>query len=137
MPILAPVSNVKETRVSEQAVEKPVPVAVQSPLSPQKSPLRDSTAFLTDSTPSKLVMNAFAPNDDSSTTPSDDFSDDSAALKIVKTQHKILEESEGFEEPLLKENPHRFVLFPIQDNDVSRCKCALQHCQCSLYSHAL
>jgi len=39
---------------------------------------------------------------------------------IVKTAHKIAEESgQHQEEPLLKENPHRFVLFPIQDNDVS------------------
>ena len=37
----------------------------------------------------------------------------------LKTDHKRAEEA-GFplEEPLLKENPRRFVLFPIQDNDV-------------------
>jgi hypothetical protein len=41
------------------------------------------------------------------------------ANQIVKTQHKLLEES-GFprSEPLLTANPHRFVLFPIQDNEV-------------------
>lgn len=39
--------------------------------------------------------------------------------RIAKTAHKELEE-QGFEveEPLLKENPHRFVLFPIQDDDI-------------------
>ena len=42
-------------------------------------------------------------------------------LKIVaKTAHKHAEENgEHRPEPLLKENPLRFVLFPIQDNDVS------------------
>jgi len=39
--------------------------------------------------------------------------------KIVKTAHKLQEENGDFaEEPLLKANPHRFVLFPIQDNEV-------------------
>jgi hypothetical protein len=38
----------------------------------------------------------------------------------TKSDHKLLEEEGMFEdEPLLKENPHRFVIFPIQDNDVS------------------
>ena len=39
---------------------------------------------------------------------------------LAKTEHKIMEE-QGYmdNEPLLKENPHRFVIFPIQDNDVS------------------
>jgi len=38
---------------------------------------------------------------------------------ITKTDHK-LEEERGFliPEPLLVENPHRFVIFPIQDNDL-------------------
>ena len=46
--------------------------------------------------------------------------EDEAIQNIGKTDHKILEER-GFpeEEPLLKENPQRFVLFPIQDNEVS------------------
>lgn len=40
--------------------------------------------------------------------------------KIVKTAHKLREENGEFaEETLLKANPHRFVLFPIQDNEVS------------------
>ena len=40
---------------------------------------------------------------------------------LEKTEHKIKEEQGLLEdEPLLKSNPHRFVIFPIQDNDVSR-----------------
>ena len=39
---------------------------------------------------------------------------------VLKSEHKIAEEMGDFaEEPLLKESKHRFVLFPIQDNDVS------------------
>lgn len=38
----------------------------------------------------------------------------------MKTDHKLKEErGELVPEPLLVENPHRFVIFPIQDNDVS------------------
>ena len=41
-------------------------------------------------------------------------------MLVQKTEHKLKEErGELSEEPLLKENPHRFVIFPIQDNDVS------------------
>lgn len=40
-------------------------------------------------------------------------------LMVQKTEHKLKEEA-GMVEPLLQENPHRFVLFPIQDNDVSK-----------------
>jgi hypothetical protein len=37
-----------------------------------------------------------------------------------KTEHKMLEEQGMMDnEPLLKTNPHRFVILPIQDNDVS------------------
>jgi len=41
---------------------------------------------------------------------------------IVKTEHKIAEENgEHLVEPLLKDNPHRFVIFPIQDDEVRNC----------------
>ena len=39
---------------------------------------------------------------------------------VTKTDHKLKEErGELAPEPLLVENPHRFVIFPISDNDVS------------------
>lgn len=43
----------------------------------------------------------------------------SSKPRFQKTESKIREE-QGLmaDEPLLKENPHRFVIFPIQDNDV-------------------
>ena len=46
----------------------------------------------------------------------------SSIIQLVKkTDHKLLEEQGHFDdEPLLKENPQRFVIFPIQDNDVSK-----------------
>lgn len=49
-------------------------------------------------------------------------SDDSSSFtkKLLKSDHKLAEEAGQFlPEPLLLENPNRFVLFPIQDNDVS------------------
>jgi len=50
---------------------------------------------------------------------SDDEDFEATVQKIVKTAHKLQEENGDFaEEPLLKANPHRFVLFPIQDNEV-------------------
>ena len=47
---------------------------------------------------------------------------------IAPSEHKVAEnEGRHAVEPLLKDNPNRFVLFPIQDNDVSlmcrRCCC--------------
>mmetsp|Transcript_13579 Transcript_13579/g.20665 ORF Transcript_13579/g.20665 Transcript_13579/m.20665 type:complete len:420 (+) Transcript_13579:87-1346(+) len=56
----------------------------------------------------------------SSTESESEESDDlSSELKILKTEHKQAEESGRHEpEPLLIENPNRFVLFPIQDNDI-------------------
>lgn len=44
----------------------------------------------------------------------------SGMLLLRKTEQKLREErGELTTEPLLKENPQRFVIFPIQDNDVS------------------
>jgi len=38
------------------------------------------------------------------------------------SEHKRAENAGRFlEEPLLKENPNRFVLFPIEDNEVHKC----------------
>jgi hypothetical protein len=43
-----------------------------------------------------------------------------SSLIIAPSEHKIAEnEGRHAVEPLLKDNPNRFVLFPIQDNDVS------------------
>jgi hypothetical protein len=51
----------------------------------------------------------------------DDLPPSTADKCVVKTAHKLAEERGSYQvEPLLKENPHRFVLFPIQDIEVSR-----------------
>jgi hypothetical protein len=56
----------------------------------------------------------------SSNSSSGDISEDDYVKKIAKTEHRIAElEGRHLPEPLLTENPGRFVLFPIQDNDVS------------------
>lgn len=84
------------------------------------------------STPSKptgsVVISPSSPgytlSDDSShsdnTSEIDEFDASTVIKRIGKSDHKIAEE-QGLheEEPLLKENPHRFVLFPIEDNEVS------------------
>ena len=63
--------------------------------------------------PTKSINSAFS--DESS-----QGSTESPTMLASKTEHKLKEE-QGLmaEEPLLKANPHRFVIFPIQDNDVS------------------
>jgi hypothetical protein len=79
-----------------------------------------------DKTPLKRP-NAVAVSPDSSPSLSSgsstgDLSEDESAdmKKITKTEHRLLEESgDHYPEPLLMENPGRFVLFPIEDNDVS------------------
>lgn len=44
----------------------------------------------------------------------------SSRLNIAPSVHKVAEnDGRHAIEPLLKDNPNRFVLFPIQDNDVS------------------
>lgn len=44
---------------------------------------------------------------------------DSVETAITKTEHKLMEERGELEpEPLLVSNPHRFVIFPIRDNDL-------------------
>ena len=57
-----------------------------------------------------------------STNSDDDASseDDGINMLAQKTEHKLMEEQGMLkDEPLLQENPYRFVLFPIQDNEVS------------------
>jgi hypothetical protein len=44
-----------------------------------------------------------------------------AVRRIIKTDHKLAEEAGTLApEPLLTENPRRFVLFPIQDSEVRK-----------------
>ena len=78
-----------------------------------------SPAFIT---PTKAERDNFSDDDDSCSDGSPvAVSPSNAVLQVIKkTDHKLLEESGALvPEPLLVENPHRFVIFPIQDNDVS------------------
>lgn len=89
-----------------------------------------STAESDESKPSEPVLSSLVtptkslPGDEYSL--SDESSEGSAEKDTMtkrlfeKTEHKI-QEDQGMmaDEPLLKENPHRFVIFPIQDNEVS------------------
>ena len=68
--------------------------------------------------------NSFERSDDDDTNSSRaSATDNEDRMLVAKTEHKLMEEKGLLDdEPLLKENPHRFVIFPIQDNDVSRTK---------------
>ena len=82
-----------------------------------------SPAFIT---PTKAERDNFSDDDDSCSDGSPvAVSPSNAVLQVIKkTDHKLLEESGALvPEPLLVENPHRFVIFPIQDNDVSLFYC--------------
>jgi hypothetical protein len=71
--------------------------------------------------PSKSLYSDDSSNTDSTHCDSVEFDVSTQVKQIGKSDHK-LEEERGFpvEEPLLKENPHRFVLFPIEDNEVRK-----------------
>lgn len=90
-----------------------------------------STADIDESKPNEPVISGLVtptksePGDESFLSDeSSEGSPDKAAMTkrlFQKTDHKM-QEDHGLmdDEPLLKENPHRFVIFPIQDNEVSR-----------------
>jgi hypothetical protein len=71
-----------------------------------------------------LPLHVISPSESSNSSDEASFSSHHVSLEediiqISKTDHKRAEENgDHVEEPLLKENPHRFVLFPIQDNEV-------------------
>ena len=77
-------------------------------------------------TPTKdklYTSSSYAPvspySDDDGSTPSPNLPD-LLPKQTTISEHKKAENAGRFlEEPLLKENPHRFVLFPIEDNEVS------------------
>jgi len=48
-----------------------------------------------------------------------DLSDLAVKQTLISVDKKTEDAGRFLEEPLLKENPNRFVLFPIEDNDVS------------------
>ena len=81
---------------------RPIPVTPDSDTSPQ-------------SELSCFSCNSSISSDDEST------SSDFECASVTVSEHKLAElAGKHAEEPLLKENPHRYVLFPIQDADVSQ-----------------
>lgn len=81
--------------------------------------------------PTAVLISPSSSNDSvSSNSSTGDFSEEESAdiKKLLKTEHKLAEvEGRHLPEPLLVTNPHRFVLFPIQDNDVSLLKGLFYH----------
>lgn len=91
-----------------------------------------STSAPTLISPSKSEASAgsiFSASDDEASHEEEQDDHVNPMLLIKKTDHKLQEEQGMMaDEPLLKVNPYRFVLFPIQDNDVryDSCGCSLQ-----------
>ena len=106
-------SNVTPTKANKGSSDVKKPAARFSPM-----PTDAILVGPAHHSPSKVSL-----SDESSHTGTTDLDDDfdaSTMIKaITKSDHKIAEER-GFHvaEPLLKENPHRFVLFPIEDDEV-------------------
>lgn len=110
-----------------------------SNLSPKAAAIGDDTGFLDESnmnyfrskdaainnTPTKppraVMVSPGSPSLSSGSSTGSDSEEFSTDIKkILKSEHKRAEEAgEHFPEPLLVENPGRFVLFPIEDNEVS------------------
>lgn len=83
---------------------------------------KDATINETPTKPPRAVMvSPVSPSLSSGSSTGSDSEEFSTDIKkIFKSEHKRAEEAgEHLPEPLLVENPCRFVLFPIQDNDVS------------------
>jgi hypothetical protein len=78
-----------------------------------------NSGMLVTPTKSELGTDDSFLSDESSEASTDSVTESNSFL-TRKTDHKLKEE-EGMmaDEPLLKSNPHRFVIFPIQDNEVS------------------
>jgi hypothetical protein len=98
------------------------------PLSPKRLPMNDlnkhpqspcvSVASSSEDSSSKLASDrAIVSSDhDVNKLPMEELT---LSTTVHKSDHKLAEERGEFaDEPLLKESKHRFVLFPIQDNDV-------------------
>lgn len=78
------------------------------------SALDDISNTFSPETPRKRIVSPV-----SASSPLSFASEEEQVESIGKTEQKILEDKGLLaEEPLLKDNPHRFVLFPIQDNEV-------------------
>ena len=100
----------------------PVPTLTQqfSTLSTADSMTKDDIAAPSPAlvSPSKSTRDADSSFDSEESSQADNNS--SSVMLCQKTEHKLKEEQGLMDnEPLLKPNDHRFVIFPIQDNDVS------------------
>uniref|UniRef100_A0A7R9WJJ5 Uncharacterized protein n=2 Tax=Pseudictyota dubia TaxID=2749911 RepID=A0A7R9WJJ5_9STRA len=103
--------------LSESATDEPRPVIVPT----TKSPATPSAAVVSDSDASSSLNSLSDDSSEDGSKESGSFGDSAreATTKIVVTEHKRAEmEGRHIAEPLLQENPNRFVLFPIQNKEV-------------------
>ena len=104
MPL--PISNLEQQFSNLSTDENAAPVV-------SKEPTAANAALVT---PTKSVGGS-----DADSLTSDESVETPTKFLVQKTDHKLAEERGELQaEPLLQENPHRFVIFPIQDNDVSK-----------------
>ena len=106
----------ERNNISNTAPKTPVKKLIE-PYAPV-SPYSDNSP----STPSRSILTPLSPARARLQRRDDAFSDSFGEIgnRIVMSEHKRAEMEGRFkDEPLLKDNPGRFVLFPIKDNDVS------------------
>ena len=101
---------------------------ISAPKTPTKASAHPTSSFAPvspysddDSSSSASSSSACSPSRRMPITPGSSSSNSgSGKKKVMPSAHKLAELSGRFlEEPLLKENPNRFVLFPIEDTEVS------------------
>ncbi len=108
MPIPTLEQEFKALSTEDVVTDKPTPLAT-SFVTPKKQRDANSSILSDDDT----CISETYPVAPSPMTPD-------TVASITKTEHKLQEErGELAPEPLLSENPHRFVIFPIKDNEVS------------------
>ena len=96
-------------------------LVVESNVSKLPSTVSLSVISDTDSTPSAFGSSASSTSSNSNDSTFSSSKLDEIVHKISESEHRQLEEKGLLEpEPLLVENKRRFVLFPIEHNDVSK-----------------
>mgnify|MGYP005850250403 CR=1 FL=1 len=112
------VSNVSSESAASEHLYPEHDHSVGLKLSLTNTPSKPTTSvIISPSSPGYSLTDDSSHSDNTSEV--DEFDASTVIKRIGKSDHKIAEE-QGLhaEEPLLKENPHRFVLFPIEDNEI-------------------
>lgn len=108
-------TNDNDTSDNKQITSTTVDTTAASDLPAVVTPTKESCDVTLDDTSTEETSS----QEDNAGSNGSVASADRTQMLVRKTEHKLLEEQGALDdEPLLKSNPHRFVIFPIQDNDV-------------------